>query len=57
MKKEIDCRDCEYHRQSPFQNEKGKTRLCHRCKKLDMVVRSRDLKCECIYYTPSTNNN
>ena len=48
--KTIDCRNCEYHKQTPFQNEKGKVRLRHECRKLDMVVRSRDLKCKCIMF-------
>ncbi len=50
MNKTIDCRNCEYHKQTPFQNEKGKVRLRHECVKLDMVVRSRDLKCKCIMF-------
>ena len=48
--KTVDCRNCEYHKQTPFQNEKGKVRLRHECRKLDMVVRSRDLKGKCIMF-------
>ena len=49
------CKECVSYSNPSFKNKEGKIKYAHICNKLDMQMRTRDLKGKCIMFKSKAN--